>query len=59
VLLINKRIKSEIYLLAEEVICWYNKKDLTDFFQDEKKKKIKLCKAPKPITNLNIYYQFE
>ncbi|MCE8162915.1 MAG: hypothetical protein I3273_00860 [Candidatus Moeniiplasma glomeromycotorum] len=55
VFLVNKQIKPEIYLLADEAVCWYNKKDLVDFFQDEKKKKIQLYKSPKPITSLNLY----
>jgi len=28
VLLINKQVKPEIYLLAEEAACWYNKKKI-------------------------------
>lgn len=55
VFLINKQVKSEIYLLAEEAVCWYNKKDLTSFFQDEKKKKIQFYKGRKAITSLNAY----
>ncbi|CFW93437.1 DNA gyrase (subunit B) [endosymbiont DhMRE of Dentiscutata heterogama] len=55
VFLIDKRAKSEIYLLAEEVVCWYNKKDLVDFLQDEKKKRIQLYKGQKLITSLNAY----
>jgi hypothetical protein len=55
VFLIDKRVKSEIYLLAEEAICWYNKKDLVEFFQDEKKKKIQFYKGKKSITSLNAY----
>ncbi|KLL02076.1 MAG: DNA gyrase subunit B [Mycoplasmataceae bacterium RC_NB112A] len=55
VFLVNKQIKPEIYLISEESTCWYNKKDLIDFFQDDKKKKIQLYKSPKPITSINIY----
>nr|CAG8443501.1 13422_t:CDS:2 [Entrophospora candida] len=55
VLLLSKREKSEIYLLAEEAVCRYNKKDLVDFLQDEKKKKIQLYKGQKVITSLNAY----
>jgi hypothetical protein len=53
--LISKGVKSEMYLLAEEAVCWYNKKDLISFFQDQEKKKIQLYKGQKSITNLNIY----
>ena len=55
VFLVNKQAKPEIYLLVKEAVCWYNKKDLVDFFQNEKKKKIQFYKAPKPITSLSIY----
>ena len=55
VFLIDKRVKSEIYLLVEEAICWYNKKDLIDFLQDDKKKKIQIYKGQKTITGLNAY----
>jgi len=55
VLLVNKQVKPEIYLLVEEVTCWYNKKDLSTFFQDEKKKKIQLYKGSRTITDFNLY----
>jgi len=55
VLLINTQVKPEIYLLAEEAACWYNKKDLVEFFHDEKKKKIQFYKGKKTITDLNFY----
>ncbi|WNE40287.1 MAG: DNA gyrase subunit B [Mycoplasmataceae bacterium] len=55
IFLIDKKAKSEIYLLAEEVVCWYNKKDLNEFFRDEKKKKINFYKGKKEITNVSAY----
>jgi hypothetical protein len=55
VCLVDKEIKPEIYLLAGEAICWYNKKDLVAFFQDEKKKKIQFYKGPRVITDFNFY----
>jgi hypothetical protein len=57
VFLINSQDKPEIYLLAGEVVCWYNKKDLIDFFQDREKKRIQFYKATKSITSLSLYYQ--
>ncbi|WNE40972.1 MAG: DNA gyrase subunit B [Mycoplasmataceae bacterium] len=55
VFLVDKRIKNEIYLLAEELVCWYNKKDLNEFFRDEKKKKINFYKGKKTITDISAY----
>jgi hypothetical protein len=55
VLLIDTQIKPELYLLAEEAACLYNKKDLVTFFQDEKKRRMQFYKGQKSITDLNFY----
>jgi hypothetical protein len=55
VLLVNTEVKPEIYLLAEDAVCWYNKKDLAVFLQDEKKKRLQFYKEQKSITDLSFY----
>jgi DNA gyrase subunit B len=55
VLLVNKQVKPEIYLLVEEAVCWYNKKDLATFFRDEKKRKLQIYKGARVITDFNFY----
>jgi hypothetical protein len=46
----------EIYLLSKENVCWYNNKDLLNFFViDESKTKSLLKDRKKEITDIKMY----
>jgi len=58
-LLVNKKIDPEIYLLAKEDVCWYNKKDLTSFLENESRSKNFLKNKQKEITDIKVYSKAE
>ncbi|CAH1756530.1 13941_t:CDS:2 [Entrophospora sp. SA101] len=55
VCLVNKEGNPEIYLLANEDVCWYNKKDLVSFLESGGKSKRILKDEKREITDIKIY----
>jgi hypothetical protein len=55
VCLVDKERNPEIYLLAHEDVCWYNKKDLISFLESSGKSKRILKDEKREITDIKIY----
>lgn len=54
--LINQKSENpEIYLLAEEDVCWYNKKDLVSFLESGSRARSLLKDRQKEITDIRFY----